>query len=384
MAIIPDLSRNERLLIEIIFAKQKIARIDLAKQSGMTGATVTRLTAGLIDLGLLTEEVDRIGTQGQPKRLLRLQPNRILSAGITFSIASMEVVIINIAGTILNSRSVGIAASSAEAVAHSAQAAITSMLIDIEASQQNLLGIGCSVPGNFGTMSNIMKAHMFFPAFENGEVVKAFDSIFAVPYYLENDGTAAAMGEYFFGHDVINRDPMFFIHIGHGVGGGAVIGGHPYRGVNGNACLPGVLFPYDLPRPSGQDLLSFLASHGFLLEDFGALNALSEKAQPFMELWVERASEQLRFAIRAVTGFFDPAVIIIGGRLPETLNHQLVDRVMSRPIEGPSRGLAIAPVRASHLGVKGGAIGAACIPLFSQLFSGTIPDAGNLYLNGRV
>ncbi|UIY27853.1 ROK family protein (plasmid) [Rhizobium leguminosarum] len=199
---------------------KKIARVDLAERSGMTGASVTRLIGRLIEIGLLIEVVERTGAQGQPRRLLSLRADRYLSAGITFSVSRMEVAIVDLAGKILTSRSVDIETSTALSVAGAAQAAIAAMLADLGTPKDRLLGVGCSVPGNFGTMSNILKAHSFFPAFDDGEADQAFKATFEAPYYIENDGTAAALGEYVFGGRIPQPDPMFFIHIGHGVGEG--------------------------------------------------------------------------------------------------------------------------------------------------------------------
>lgn len=378
-----DLSRNERRLVELIFVSKKIARVDLAERSGMTGASVTRLIGRLIEMGLLVEVAERTGAQGQPRRLLSLQADRYLSAGITFSVTRMEVAIVDLAGKILASRSVGIETSSALSVAKAAQAAITAMLADLNAPKDRLLGIGCSVPGNFGTMSSILKAHSFFPAFDDGGADDAFKATFEAPYYIENDGTAAALGEYVFGGRIPQPDPMFFIHIGHGVGGGAVIDGRPYRGFNGNACLPGVLYPYDLPRPSGQDLFATLNEAGFVVHDFPDLERLPDRAGAALEIWIERAGKQLGETVRVATAMFDPALIVLGGRLPELVTNKLMSAISSQPILGPSRGLQAAPVDASRLGPRAGAIGAACIPFFASLFSAAVADDGSPYLNGR-
>jgi len=378
-----DLSRNERRLVELIFVGKKIARVDLAERSGMTGASVTRLIGRLIEIGLLIEVVERTGAQGQPRRLLSLRADRYLSAGITFSVSRMEVAIVDLAGKILTSLSVDIETSTALSVAGAAQAAIAVMLADLGMPKDRLLGVGCSVPGNFGTMSNILKAHSFFPAFDDGEADQAFKATFEAPYYIENDGTAAALGEYVFGGRIPQPDPMFFIHIGHGVGGGAVIDGRPYRGVNGNACLPGVLYPYDQPRPSGQDLFATLNGAGFAIHDFVDLERLPDSAEVALGAWVERAGKQLSETVRVATAMFDPALIVLGGRLPELVTDKLVGAISSQPILGPSRGLEVAAVEASRLGPRAGAIGAACIPFFASLFSAAVADDGSPYLNGR-
>ncbi|WP_373415068.1 winged helix-turn-helix transcriptional regulator [Ensifer aridi] len=80
----PELSLNERRLVELIFKNKGVARVELAQLSGMTGATVTRLIASLLDLGLITEEPDRSGAQGQPRRLLQLQARRFLPPASPF------------------------------------------------------------------------------------------------------------------------------------------------------------------------------------------------------------------------------------------------------------------------------------------------------------
>ncbi|MCA1408707.1 ROK family transcriptional regulator [Ensifer sp. IC3342] len=379
----PELSLNERRLVELIFKNKGVARVELAQLSGMTGATVTRLIASLLDLGLITEEPDRSGAQGQPRRLLQLQARRFFAAGVTFSVTRMEVVVIDLSGSILATRSMEVLTGRPEEVAEAAQTAVDNMLAELSILKSDVLGIGVSVPGNFGTASNLLKAHPFFPAFEDGRAIEAFQKAFDVPCHVENDGTSAALGEYVFASENVVHDPLFFLHIGHGVGGGAVIDGKPYGGAHGNACLPGVLYPYDQPRPSGQDLLANLKKAGFHLRDFEDMGAIPPAAHSTVSEWIRRAGAQLRQSVRIATAFFDPARIVVGGRLPGDLNERLVETILSVPIEGPSRGLPTAPVSVSRLGVHASAVGAGCVPFFRAFFTGAVANSGSTYLNGR-
>ncbi len=378
-----QLSLNEKKLIELVASGEAVARVDLARQSGMTGASVTRLISGLLELGILVEETDRQGRAGQPKRLLSLAGGSYYSAGLIFSLRRMEVAILDLTGRIAATRSIDIVDQSAVGVAEAAHAAIHDMRSRHRIDKDRLVGVGCALPGNFGTFETDLKAHELFLDFDEGRTFKAFTDVFEMPFHFENDGSAAALGEHVFGRQEGDGSSMFFVHIGHGVGGGAVVDGRLFRGVHGNACLPGVLFPYAVPRPSGQDLINCLAEGGIALEDFDHLDRVGERGVALIGDWVKRAGVQLRQAVRAVSGFFDPSVIVVGGRLPTWLNARLVEAILAEPIEGPSRGLTTAPVRASSFGPEVGAVGAACIPMFESFFGGSRSGAGSPYLDGR-
>jgi glucokinase len=57
---------------------------------------------------------------------------------------------------------------------------------------------------------------------------------FGVPVVIDNDATAAAIGEHAFGAGAGTRE-MLMLTLGTGVGGGIICGGRPYRGVSGAA-----------------------------------------------------------------------------------------------------------------------------------------------------
>ena len=65
-------------------------------------------------------------------------------------------------------------------------------------------------------------------------VVDAFDARFDVPSLLDNDGNAAAWGEFRFGAGVGSTD-MLAVTVGTGIGGGIVHDGRMYRGAHGFA-----------------------------------------------------------------------------------------------------------------------------------------------------
>jgi len=364
-----QLSQNERRLIELVATSGPIARTDLAIQLGLTGATVTRTVAALDELGLFDERPDRQGTDGPPKRLMQMRSGRYFAAGLTFSRKSIEFALLDLAGHIVGRESVAIADQPALSVAEAAATKLSQLLADRGVPQEALVGMACAMPINFGPGGETVTAHGVFPELVDPAVMDRFLTTFDMPILLENDGKTSAIGEHVYGRQPGDGRSLYLLHLAHGVGGGAVIDGVPFYGANGNSCLPGFLFPLDRPRPSGLDLVETLVAAGYPVEDFGDIDPLIDNC-PEIEDWIQRASEQLARAVVAVTGFLDPTVIVIGGRLPHRINERLVARVRAMPLQGPSTGINVTPVRASTLGPEGGALGAACLPLYEKFFNG--------------
>jgi glucokinase len=164
---------------------------------------------------------------------------------------------------------------------------------------------------------------------------------FAVPVVVDNDATAAAIGEHAFGAGVGARE-MLMLTLGTGVGGGIIIGGRPYRGASGAAAEIGHMI-IDL---NGPKCPANCPNHG-CLEAFVAgpamtAAALAEaRANPHSALGralergdavdsrlltqlalggdlaavaiIERVGEYLGAGLVTLTNIFDPDVIVIGG-----------------------------------------------------------------------
>lgn len=377
-----SLSYNERLVLELVFLNQATGRAEIAERTGLTAATVTRLVAPLVDAGLLTEQVDRVGAIGQPRRRLAIAPRKVFSVGINFMRHQFDLTVVDLNGDVLAMEQFEIDTITPESLGDASARHLASVLERIGVSRSAIIGAGYSVPGNFAPDGYSLRAHDYFRALDGLDLRPTLSAALGMPCWVETDGACAAIGEYL--HGVGRRHETFFlVHIGHGVGGGAVINGQLYRGPHGNASKPGVLFPYDQPRPSGQDLLETLRSAGAVVEDIATLGMVAESHWTVIDAWLDRAAGQLGQVVRVVTAFIDPELIVVGGRLPSDMNKDLVSRTGQLVLDGPSRGLPLAPLEASSLGPQSGALGAASLPMFARFFTGSIGNGHNAYVNGR-
>ncbi len=97
-------------------------------------------------------------------------------------------------------------------------------------SDQKIIGIGAGVPANIspeGVLHNLPN----LSALEGMNLKSDLASQFNLPVVLENDATAAAIGENWLGASKDVRDSIM-ITLGTGVGGGIIINSEPLRGID--------------------------------------------------------------------------------------------------------------------------------------------------------
>lgn len=94
------------------------------------------------------------------------------------------------------------------------------------------IGIGCGGPLDHATGALLQVPNL--PGWEGLVLTDVFSRAFDAPAFIDNDATAAALGELMFGAGKGVDDFVYFT-VSTGIGGGIVIGGKLYRGHGGNA-----------------------------------------------------------------------------------------------------------------------------------------------------
>jgi glucokinase len=187
------------------------------------------------------------------------------------------------------------------------------------------VGIGCAGPVNpvTGTIHNPFT----LPGWEGANPVRVLEERFGVPAHLENDADAAVLGEAYAGSARSLRE-VVMLTFGTGVGGGALVGGRVYRGVNGEHPEIGHI----LVDPEGpecycgiQGCLESVASGTALAkagqaEGFGDAAEVFEKAGAGDEAasrLVDRAVAAVASAFWTILHTFMPQKVVFGGGLME-------------------------------------------------------------------
>ncbi len=99
---------------------------------------------------------------------------------------------------------------------------------------QSLAGVGLGVPGALDFKEGRIIESPNFPGWDNFPIRSQMEKAVGVPVIIENDASAAAMGERWIGA-AQNIDNFLLITLGTGVGGGLVLGGRLWSGETGKA-----------------------------------------------------------------------------------------------------------------------------------------------------
>ncbi len=359
-----NLTPSYRQVLDAVWRNGPSSRAEIAVTTGFTRPAISQMVQELTNLGLLTEQSARKGQRGQPARPVMVRGSAGFSAGVNFSHSYVEIALVDLSGALIATTRADIERPSPEIIANVVRRRLDKIVKAQSLDPDRLLGVGISIPGDFSTEGRWLP-HVYFPELRDSDVNKRFESVLETPVILENDGRVCAIGERVMGVGKAYRTFML-VHIGHGVGGGLIIDGKPYRGALGNAGIMGQYYPYGAPRPSGQDLLETLKAEGIDVDDFDDLERLPDD-NDVVGRWITRAAGQLCGDIARVSRFFGPEAVILAGRLPPSIMNRLAKAIDLDSELRPMDDLPIPPLLASSLGSSAGMIGAASLPIFQKL-----------------
>lgn len=359
------LSATQRLVLEAVWRHGAISRAAIAKATGLTGASATRLVRDLGERGLTVDRVQHDGARGQPSRPVSLARDGAYALGVNFSHSYLDVGLVSLAGDLANHERLPLDRAAPDIIGRMAAEAFERLRKKAGVPLRKMVGAGFSVPGDFISPTRL-NAHAYFPDFAEVDVRSIFAAHLPVPVVIENDAASAALGERVHG---LGRTygSFLLVHVGHGIGSGLVFDGQLHRGFHDNAGLIGDGFPMDAPRPSGQDLFTTLKAAGVPATDFDQLDSI-DLDLPQITAWLDRAGVQIAEGLHIPVRVVDPQVVILGGRLPPRFLRELYLRTPMEEVLQRNTPLPSPEFRLSELGAFAGVIGAASACFFHTFF----------------
>lgn len=226
---------NRSKILETIRTMGMVSRIDIARTTGLSQASVTGLTADLIKKGLILEKQPGEYEGGRRPMLLALNPKGAFVVGVNLSINEINVVIVNFEGAVE-----AFYTTPLEAVQHPVADiagrivnAVQACMWEASFSKKQISGVGIGIPGLVNSDSGLIR---FLPNYgwENVNLKELVQRELNHPCYVDNSTNTLALAEHWFGEGK-GIDNFLVVTIQNGVGLGVVINGRIYRGGEGIA-----------------------------------------------------------------------------------------------------------------------------------------------------
>lgn len=362
-------SHNQRVTLQAIRLNAPVTKVELAEITGLTPPSITNIARKLFADGLIIEAGRRRGERGQPALKLAINPDGAFSIGVNIDRDHMTMVALDFLGElrlrIVENIQFPMPDQVRDFVSRNLEAIRAAGVIDMG----RIAGIGVAIPDDFGGV-DLPHRPSEFAIWETVDL-KQLLGMHGLEVTIENDATAAAIGELQFGHGRVAQT-FFYLLVNAGLGGGLVIDGHSVTGSSGRSGEIGFL-PIGRTRRNPvvlQDVASLSGLYSHLAEagfpDPGPLDQLSGAQSEAASQWIDKAADLLTGPMMVINAVIDPAAIFIGGRLPTALVDQLCDRLAlnfrHRGASLPAR----APIRRAELSEDAAAIGAAILPFSSR------------------
>jgi predicted NBD/HSP70 family sugar kinase len=365
-------AQNERLVLSLVRKQGALAKMDIARITGLSAQTVSVIMRGLERDGLLQRGEPVRGRIGQPSVPMMLDADGAFFFGLKIGRRSADLTLIDFQGHVRGTRrQIYRYPTPSAVVAFVAEAmpTITATLPPLH--QARISGMGIAMPFQlWNWVQNIGAPQAEMDAWRTRDIQAELAALTSMPVYVQNDATAACGAELVFGTGDRPKDFLYF-YFGYFIGGGLVLNGQLFTGRTGNAAGVG---PMPVPGPDGQmRRLLDVASMSALAD---AMEAAGEPSAHLWESpehwtvspgvlsgWIDSAAGGLASAILSASTLMELEAVIIDGWMPPAVRAEVTKRTEAAFHRLDLAGIDPPQIREGTVGAEARALGAAAIPL---------------------
>jgi len=231
-----------------------ISRVEIAEKTGQSKASVTNITALLIERGLIYEDqVESSTSRGRRRIMLMLNPDAAYTVGIKIAAFRLSFAVVDFVGQVKSTLSIPfrVGERSAAMLAAVAEDGILHCLEDARLKLEDLSGCGVAIPGFVDSASGTC----YWTPIQNGSsnIRDLLAQRLDMDVYLENDANSFTVASQWFGLGKGIRN-FLVVTIEEGIGMGIVVDGKLYQGATGIAAEFGhmVIVPDGEPCRCGK------------------------------------------------------------------------------------------------------------------------------------
>jgi predicted NBD/HSP70 family sugar kinase len=369
---------NERLVLSLLRRNGPWPKAELARQTGLSAQTLTTMIRRLEGDGLVTAQEPLRGRIGQPSVPYALDPTGAYSFGIKIGRRSLDVVLCDFLGTIVDRAKQTYAYPEPDKALRFVERQVRLMRARAPWPER-IIGIGVSMPSEIWKWVDDVEAPIgALDAWRRLRTPEVLQKRTGLPVWLVNDASAACGAE-LARSERDGRIDMLYVFIGSFIGGGVVLNGAVVSGRSGNAGALG-----SMPVNVGG-LTQQLIRHASIISLEKAVKRAgldpallqhperdwSSLGAPLAE-WIDIAGAAIGHAIVAAMAMLDFQRVRVDGALPHSVLKDLLARISCSVAAHDLRGLSHFEITQGTLGDSARALGGALLPI--QANFGVDPD----------
>ncbi len=322
---------NQFNILNTIRSQKSISRVELAQITGQSRASVTNITARLIENNLVYEkEIKDSNQRGRKRVMLALNPDAAYVVGVKVSAYMISCAVTDMQADIRSSVDMPVKTSNkpVEWVADLIEQGVTQCIAKAGLTPDRISGIGTGIPGLIDRKKGIQHWTLFYQK-GNIPLRELIQQRFDIPVWVENDANTVTLAHQWFGHGR-GIDNFLVVTIEDGVGMGIIVNGRLYSGEKGMAGEFGhvVIEPGGNPCRCGNKgcLEAYVSNFSIISQAAEILNrdrtqlkyeevieAARNGDKQIIEIF-RRAGEILGSGISGLIQIFSPKRIIFSGR----------------------------------------------------------------------
>ncbi|MGY5778382.1 ROK family transcriptional regulator [Rhizobium sp. LEGMi135b] len=374
-------SHNRRVVIEAIRTNGPMSRAAIARMTALTTQTVSNIVEELARSHfLIAMEAQKIA-RGQPITPYMINPAGAYSIGLELGRQRAAGVLTDLSGTVCARIECHVDRPGPTEAMPVLAEIVRNLQEAFSFDRNRLLGVGIALPGRYADGGVTSLSPLNLPGWQDFPVASELERLIDLPVLVENDATAAAIGERLYG---VARGLGSFVYLflagDGGIGAGMFLDGHLYKGSRANAGEIGhiIVEPHGRLCTCGKrGCLDRYVSPSVAYECLGIENAQELDPDDLdariaanghgLKTWLEQAVQPLRQTIDFLELAFDPQTIVLGGSAPTSLMTGLAESVVPLHIPvNPTEERSIPRLMIGASGKDTAILGAAALPIFSE------------------
>lgn len=314
----PELHDGQRTVLLDVLVHGERSRAELARRTGMSRTSLSRLTRDLVELGLVEEgETTPLVGRGRPAEMLRLRQESAQFAGIKLTGEALYAVVVDLHATVVETRELALPSREPEAVV----ALVAEVVGDFTRRHPRLSAVGVCLAGDVHQDAGsavVLGSH--FLGWEEVPLQRMVELATGLPATIANDVQALTLAHHWFGAGV-GRRSLVVIGLGAGIGAGIVVNDELVRGAHGHPGKIGHVSITDHgPRcdrghtgcaSAYVTIPAILRNAG--ADDFGRVLEAARAGDAAAEVALRDAAHALGVVITQLQGLIDPEKIIVTG-----------------------------------------------------------------------